>query len=1551
MAIPNIMWTDADVSRNPQGTTRIVFNANMDVKKGTLTQEEAFELIHELNSNLLPIGFISLPDQTCLILSSLKEFSDYKNEIGALNISSGNYQVVLRDNLNIDVNFNFSKEHLIKGVSKQNVNGDIIAYWVDGFNFDKYLNITNPIISRDNDLKINSKEDFILLSQFRTASSINIDFEEVSSGGNLTSGVYYIGVQQLDRDENSTQTVNLSNPISITNGTSGSFNNNYDGCPAGTPTSSAIKIRINNSELNLSFPFLRFIVIKKENQSLSAHLLPKFNLSLSSEYVISTLNNSTPVAIDSIINDSNYITSKSITQLDNVLYKANLKSNDNYDLQPYVNNIRVNYITDTKNILDTNDNYRNPYVIFEDKSFMWDEIYALYVSFDMETEHGIVETKAFHLPGRPCSDIFIDGNFYSERDSLESINTVIPNFFDKNDNSGLKKYWPGNQMYNVNPNAKLHHAIDTSDNPLASTNMGFWENVSETYSNEDKWLIKNSNDTVIGSLKGERVRHHRFPESIINRGLYHPTKSNLVNVLGIQLTNVLLPEKYKIKNVKIYYAKRDISNRTILGQSLGLNCLGYYKQSFPSSNVTPEKENVYSSIGNINLNNLKIQDTGPQIEANLITLGVRLDNFFYYQHSFDAAKSDSGYIKCKPFDLLSQNVSINGATHVKNVYRIKHRYDAGLSNGPIAIDKNLDLKFIFDITQRDNNANQTFISDSSTNIPGINRIRKIKNIDYVNNNSGDSKAGVSSDSYSFSQFVNNPEGDRAIWIEMDGMLQGLQANPFKLYEQDDLAFFPLSGQFPAPGFTKDTAAPYLTNICAFKEDLFLGFDNYTLCYTGKAFLYGQDATQPYEVFGGDTFSSYYGERSTLTLEGNMVGNQYQSPVRTIGVFRSLHYYICQSTSNINYRHEGPNNIEKYFPKSANFEILNLPNFVDNWYGYNTDYSSVNDIIQPLIEQNGISDFINTFKNRIIRSANNNPELKSDNYRIWEPGNEYDVGIDKGEIWDINGFTNKLFIQTERSIFQTIGRQILKTENSESFIGSGNIFEVLPQELVSTSGVYGGTQSRFTTAISQYGLMFADSNSGIVFNVVDNRLDEISKNGQEIFFRDNLRFSLPEYVDNLTYNNASNWQFTEYFKGQIVKYNGTIYECIADSSFNVPTSSDWKEVKWKFSKKESILDEQSVGIECVFDYKYRRYILTKKDYDTDTQNNEFYLLYKGYLDINNISENNIYLYKGDYITVQMLFNPEKYDYEFGNNLYGTKIKFSDYFLSKNFTIAYYPELKGWVSFYTYFPNRIYSTQQGIISYKNNFYKHNSNNSFLYFYDGLHDMIIDYPIVYPEVNRLSNIMTKTIVTDRKTNLRKYNKTFDENLVYNSYQCSYPLNLVNIKTQRNSEGYWILNNFRDYVVDHNKPFLFRNDNYFNLLSLSNQNNSSNVSLSKHWSKLKKFVDYWFISRFIYKNKWERILGFTNQPEQLTYRALTDSFNFIEGVNTGEMLRLNNTTIIKITSIISGNSSFASILKFHVVSGNYPSDGQTYSTVERLNNDLLEIHDISALSFKNYR
>ena len=182
--------------------------------------------------------------------------------------------------------------------------------------------------------------------------------------------------------------------------------------------------------------------------------------------------------------------------------------------------------------------------------------------------------------------------------------------------------------------------------------------------------------------------------------------------------------------------------------------------------------------------------------------------------------------------------------------------------------------------------------------------------------------------------------------------------------------------------------------------------------------------------------------------------------------------------------------------------------VDN-LKYNENYSADNDIRSafPLPIRN-----INQtdFSTRTHRSAKADAGSFIDNYRIFLAAQFKDLPKNRGELWKLASFNNLLYFHMENSLFAAKGKQSMQLgDGSEAFVGSGDIFQQEPDEVMQTELGYGGTQSQWAAITTRYGYFFVDTRSKKVFLMSD-KLTEISLLGMEDWFRKNLRFTLEEY---------------------------------------------------------------------------------------------------------------------------------------------------------------------------------------------------------------------------------------------------------------------------------------------------------------------------------------------------------------------------------------------------------------------------------------------------------
>ena len=1575
--LPYKIVQDLNPAAAPENSSTLNVNVNFDILKQALINEQGFDKLSTTGKEI--IGSTILPNNSICVFSVINISNVLYSEIGI--IDDVTYKIVLRDTPSASLGF--TTEHQIQAESKVNFNGDYIVYWVDGFNPDRWLNITTPQVditfsALTNIPTIANAAQLGLMLGFTPTRGEYIDSTATTiTGGSLTAAVYYIICTYGDKYKNFTQTLYVSSPIPVT-ASQLPFNNEYIGSAAGTVTDKAISISIAASRLNPEYDFIRVQVIRKQNQVLSGWNFGEFPFGTNDfTATIDALTNE--VAVDAIlINLANYKSSLAITQLDDVLYKAHLKTKAEFDFQPYVNNTVVNYKQKqiTLDFSSAGNNYKDPNMCFYSKGFMYDEVYAFYQSFVIEEDGQEYETKAYHIPGRGESPINLgtDPIYYP----LEGTTIIGPGPKVLVPSNYTSTYYvdgtindctPLSQLSRVSPQAKVMHGVATADNPIAvglyGSNMGYWENDNENYADRNSWLVVDAYGAPIGDNRGGKVRHHRFPEPFVTSGFLdkdsiHPSSTDYsqVNILGVELSNIVIPVAYigKVKKIKLYHAKREFNDRTVLGQSLmtSLSAFHVYEANYGSDNL------VISGIGSLLHIDMPSNNSSPTHATGMFPLG--------YEETTGAAGSDwfdsdsyggdntqptdpiSGFYKLKPFDVMQQSLTTLTTSYIKNLYRIPSRYEGNISEGDLSsFTSTTRVHYIFDPSDNTKfygGINRTIRAGVS---PLANQYRKLTNIEYVDQNVPTSAGNAGPTPYSFSMYPYNFAGDKAIWAQTEKRLFYAVDNPgiFSIVNGD----WGTSKFLDNPNFWSTNAAgiyasPYISNMCAFKVSLFTTFDNQILCEAGVVDVDGLK-----EFYGGDTFTSYYGERSTFDTQGYSPSN----PTDFHGFIDTIHYYVSQSTGNINYRYKGDNTWETFYPKETWEFMRNLPFINPEWYGYNPDYSANNDLLQPVIGSNAASQFQDNFPNRVIRSATDNPEIMSDNYLIYEAGNYRDVGKAKGPIENIANQNSKLLIKTRKALFYTLGREIINTENSESYVGAGDIFAVKPKESVSSDS-YGGGIGRFSDVITQYGYMYADATNGIVYVAAPasaakgDSINEISNEGLQIFFRTELKFKLPEQLYNKYYSLIPEYNtpvVAFYLKDWYVKFNGEIWKSNVDftvTSLTYPgQSSVWDKVDF-YTLTDNTTDIQGIGIHATFDYKYRRYILAKKDYNFVDFPTEWLPNIPEY--ISPVNNGKVVYYNGIFYTLAASGTV------LPRNNFGVKLNFAAYFEDKSFTIAYYPESKAWVSMYDYYPNFLFNTIDKVYSSKNTgVFKHNSNiqNNF-YYDDTVTESFIEPILNTPAgVKKFSSISfyTDVFVKTATTKALQYLDTFTSYFVRNTWQMSKPTIIDNGNTSRNAERVFNTNDFRDFTKDNNEPLM--DSKYIP------QQNTFNLNVTKHWSLQKKFVDYFLIPRLIFKNKTSTVnlgvnvitLGLIDNANNI-FQLYSPDYIFVVG-NIISFIDYNGSPhIIAITEVLAGNNySFINV----VYGMTDDVNATTFSTFEIIENKEIHIYDISSQSTKNIR
>ena len=245
---------------------------------------------------------------------------------------------------------------------------------------------------------------------------------------------------------------------------------------------------------------------------------------------------------------------------------------------------------------------------------------------------------------------------------------------------------------------------------------------------------------------------------------------------------------------------------------------------------------------------------------------------------------------------------------------------------------------------------------------------------------------------------------------------------------------------------------------------------------------------------------------------------------------------------------------------------------------------------------------------------------------------------------------------------------------------------------------------------------------------------------------------------------------------------------------------------------------SIGYLIGFDEEYNRLILTKKYYTP---------------------KNN---------TIDLTFDGEFY-YDERNK----KIDFDNesYFINESKTFSFALDSKTWVCEHDYFPNAYFYNNKGfflsksVIGGNTKIYKHNSNkvnpgNFFGKQYQSYVDLIfngrLDISKQYQALNWVSEAF------DIATNTELQFDTIDKVMFYNNHQCSgyIEVSKTDLKTSRNAEGIWQLNEFRDMLISPDKKIL--NDDGSLI--------TNNISLQKQWFNKGMFFGNFIVVRMLWNN-----------------------------------------------------------------------------------------------------
>ena len=498
--------------------------------------------------------------------------------------NTGNSQIGYMDNNDCEyrvlVNapcLNFNIDYPIHKVVHRISNCNTEIYWTDGYNPRRYLDIDDiPKILRSGSALCSPVyTDDLDCNQLKLQPNFNIPeltIIDVVSGGNLISGTYQFAIQYSDPAGNPfTSYYSVTNPTPIADKFVISPNFNY-------PVGKSIVVNVDNLDVSGQFEYFNLAVIKTINGITSVDLVGTYFIDNGNIQITYTGQFTINLVIQDIFEKFPfYEIAQDLTAVQDVLVWDQLTSIDRINYQQVANSIDL--LWESWRIPPT-ENYADEINATNLRGYLRDEVYAFEIVFLLKNGK---QTDGFHIPGKAITG-------YEQL--LPNIPDTDPDFIGNPDPlTHDSPYWKIYNTASVTGFSPEYLTNVSYKGPYQFGEFAYWESVEEYPCNTDVW----------GSLAGQKIRHHKFPD--VNISPIYESKifsSSQTMVMGndavfpigvkldpsqilnlIQVSNLTADQKADIVGFKIARGDRSV-NKSIVAKGV-LRNVGEYtreEQSF-----------------------------------------------------------------------------------------------------------------------------------------------------------------------------------------------------------------------------------------------------------------------------------------------------------------------------------------------------------------------------------------------------------------------------------------------------------------------------------------------------------------------------------------------------------------------------------------------------------------------------------------------------------------------------------------------------------------------------------------------------------------------------------------------------------------------------------------------------------------------------------------------------------------------------------------------------------------------------------------------------------
>lgn len=1391
----------------PEGQYTHAINAvlsGFDGQKFTIQNEQGNESCVSHPERFTVIGRKTIVERGVTILL-LSDPLTGESEIGTT--QKCQYTSVLNhDCLNFDI------DHPIQSIEYKLVGDEIEIYFTDFFNPRRFLNFSHlPYKQIENDCGLPTLSTEIECNRLNVQPDFRIPIitiKNVDSDGVTSAGAYQFAFQYANvNSEPYTAYYSVTNPLSLFDPTKITQDFNYE-------VNKSIKVSITDIDTTRFYDYFNLAVIKTVNNISSVDLVGTYQIDNREKTITYTGQKVRELTIDDIFQRYPiYKKADDVTALQDILVWANLTAQERISYQKIANQINIGWQAWR---VPANAPYKNELNQVYLKGYMRDESYPLELVLELTNGH---ITDGFHVPGRPSTP--------SDLEMILNDDTLIENPTKCENTPQPKPKW---QVYNTgyiidyeqlykdfvtNPSTTCIKCPPTVNLSSPECYTGPYQYGGMAYTeSEDTYPC---NEEIWGSLAGEKIRHHKLPDSSIthihdNQGFVYPIGIRVdVEQIKELINNSDLTQEQKdsIAAIRIVRGNR-ANNKSIVAKGI-INNIGKYTRDdqtyyFPNYPYNDLRSDAFLSTVATD------DDSGRNTNTRLTAFDSVDSKQRYAFHS-----PDTHFYQPTLGNILKLETAEFGISkghfqlvqdHSKYKFLSTGTYITALAIGAAvgvaSAEVGLSVK-IFDGTAAFT-AFTVFLDIVEKLVPNVNFAYQFNSISDYN----DYKP------------VNN-SGNKQRFIDLAAYLApGMQAvgdiHTINNFQRESSVYVKTFKEFPyvstIPGVPEDTSRYVdsdigchnnvnVANISSYYASIKRHIPNqwgqiysYSTVDTGFRWTLSNstDAYTRFQgVFGGDVFINKFAFKTKLpffidnrvglkfpdnsdieynevpnvaypifwlstaakqdiggsaifvdffkTLFGVKVNNFdcpspkffYQKGKFYLFAY-GLPYFFTESEVNVDLRQAYNDKEGDFYPRVASdipdewLQEKNTTIQQDNTYFYNKSFSKQNKETFISHYPENYDPNLEELTHSVVfseRQSSQNTLLRN-NWLIYKPISKFDFPQKYGRLIGIEAIENRqLLVRFENSSKIYNALLTAPTSAADVYLGQ-SLFssQVPPLDFAETDLGYNGTQHKLFLK-TEYGNISIDALRGQVFLLQGKQEKELTDERVSDFFAEHLPFKIKDSFPTINIDNS--------FK--------------------------------------------DVGLTGVFDNRYNRIIITKRDYEPLNENIQYT--------------------NGEF------------------SLNGTPIHITDsaYFANRCWTISYSLEAQAWTSFHTYTPN-YYIADNGVF-YTNNansIWRHNTSIKFNNFYGSIHPYTIEIPQTYKYQDEiLQNIKDYTQVlkyTNTQTFIQTNDIYFNKAILYNNQDCS-GLLLLTKKPKNNLSVY---NTFPKYNADSKEILFTKADNFYN-------------------------------------------------------------------------------------------------------------------------------------------